>query len=697
MSTPSLPRKAAPAALPSITETPNELTDEIDIADPLGIVRLLRQTDAQLFNGWRAHMGVMEKPMAERIEQLGNWVSDLIDSETPSKVVMAGAGTSGRLAHFAARTWNGLLQREELPSRFDYLIAGTDLALIAAQEGAEDDPVAAVRDIERAFQGCKEGIYIGITCGLSAPYVAAQLDWVLNHPPFRAVLIGFNPTNRSRTAQIPVLNCSFADVVARMVDHPDHLIINPVYGPEAVQGSTRMKGGSLTKIILDVAFSCGLSGSDAYSAAAVDDDEDDDRALNPSSPDLFDGPDNEPEYFGPNPRRPDSDSEEPRTPFSSRDPLAEEARRASGGDVSFDPEDDGPDADDEILMGSSASLLRNFEDSVRDVYSHRSDLAALIAAGAEKLSAGGHIYYLGTGSLGLLALIDASECPPTYGDKFEDVRGFVEGGWETVLGSGQIGPSDLPHYRIDLLDYEREVLPTLTKNDLVVGIGLNGFTAQVERLMLSSLQSGATTAAIRFRCPWLATCPRIPPADPFMTPPTFRNSDDMEDPRVTVGTIGWVRSVPEWASLCVSPMVPVGAHAHRLAEVELSAKLCFNALTTGAHVLSGKVFKNRMIDLRISNIKLYFRAIGIIQAFSGCDEGTARQALHKSVFGVDALSKEQDAALPPEVISRGTGVDKIVPRAILLATGRHTYAQATEELRKDPVVRRVIERLQHNQ
>ena len=103
--------------------------------------------------------------------------------------------------------------------------------------------------------GKKRVLYIGITCGLSAPYVAGQLHYANQHrDTITPILIGFNPLERARTVPIEGWTKTFAGVLAELHDHPSFAAIVPVVGPEALTGSTRMKGGSATKIILEAMF-----------------------------------------------------------------------------------------------------------------------------------------------------------------------------------------------------------------------------------------------------------------------------------------------------------------------------------------------------------------------------------------------------------------------------------------------------------
>ncbi len=654
----------------SITEIPNELTDGIDLASPLGIVRIFRQSDAQLFAGWRDFPGILDTEILRKMSRLVDWTLEILRTEGTRRIVLSGAGTSGRLAYFATRTYNGILQRHGLEPIFRYLIAGGDAALIAAQEGAEDSPQAGARELIDCLGDARRSLYIGITCGISAPYVAGQVDWLKDHPEHYAVLMGFNPPDRARRVPVEGWDKTVGDVVDDLLTRPEHMmLLNPIYGPEAITGSTRMKGGSMTKILFDLVFCHALEASGLIPSAAIEELEDD----------FLEDEENEEDW-----------EDEPETDAELDWPEAAPGKGMSYNSVA-DALRDGEDEEADLF---SRSAIERFEDQVRSVYSERDDLARLVEAGGNALRSGGHIYYIGSGPLGVLALVDASECPPTFGARFEDVRGFVEGGWNTILGPGSATPVDKPHYYNDLPDYERDVLPKLTVKDLVVGVGLNGFTANVERLMLKSLSSGAQTAAILVRCPGLTPAERTPASDPFLSAPALRNFSDTEaERRIPLGH-GWLRMVPEWTTLCVSPLSTGHFFGpHRLAEAELAAKLCYNALTTGGHVLAGKVFGNRMIDLRISNNKLYYRTLGIIQALAGVDEATARLAMHKSVFAKDDLSDEELQAVPSVVIPLATWKDRVVPRAILLATGRFTIETATEELKQEPIVRKVIERL----
>jgi len=118
-----------------------------------------------------------------------------------------------------------------------------------------------------------------------------------------------------------------------------------------------------------------------------------------------------------------------------------------------------------------------------------------------------------------------------------------------------------------------------------------------------------------------------------------------------------------------------------------------NALTTGGHILSGKVYQNRMVDLRISNNKLFHRTIGIIQHITGISADAAKRYMLRSIYKTDRVTPPMLHAKPSEHVKASTNVPKIVPKALIMAVGRTTLAEAEKLLKKEPIVRAAIERL----
>lgn len=209
---------AVPYLDPRLTERRNPRTTEIDLASPAQIVDLINAEDAtvpQAVATQRDHIARAIE-LAERTFRAGG------------RLIYVGAGTSGRL---------GVLDAAECPPTFgtdpsmvQALIAGGAPALTRAQEGAEDRPADAARDLDALAVGASD-LVIGIAASGTTPYVRAAL--------VRA---------QERGASTGIVSCSPPpDELLRLVD----VAILPLTGPEVVTGSTRMKAGTATKLVLN--------------------------------------------------------------------------------------------------------------------------------------------------------------------------------------------------------------------------------------------------------------------------------------------------------------------------------------------------------------------------------------------------------------------------------------------------------------
>ena len=145
------------------------------------------------------------------------------------RLIYVGAGTSGRLAMFAARTFNRLAAQIGIEPCFHYLIAGGDPALIKAKEGSEDDPITAQKDLAAITDDTDMVLYIGVSCGFSAPYIAGQLDYASDRENFFSILIGFNPPELARKIKIENWDKRFFDVVEKIKNHPHCITSNPTW------------------------------------------------------------------------------------------------------------------------------------------------------------------------------------------------------------------------------------------------------------------------------------------------------------------------------------------------------------------------------------------------------------------------------------------------------------------------------------
>jgi len=127
---------------------------------------------------------------------------------------------------------------------------------------------------------------------------------------------------------------------------------------------------------------------------------------------------------------------------------------------------------------------------------------------------------------------------------------------------------------------------------------------------------------------------------------------------------------------------------------ELAVKYVFNAISTAACIVKGLVFSNRMINMGVSNNKLFFRAIRIIQGVTDVDAGTARGCLLSAIHGLErdeVAKRERDdpkwAVISHHVIV-ATPKPLVLPHAILLASDSTlTYAAAQAALKREPLLR----------
>ena len=203
---------------PRLTEQRNPRTERIDVASSLAIVDLLNaedQTVAQVVHAER-----------ERIAQAIELVVTAFAAG--GRLVYVGAGTSGRL---------GVLDAAECPPTFGTppervvgVIAGGYGALVKSVEGAEDDVNAGMAAMDTA-QVTPADVVVGIAASGTTPYVRAALA--------RAQTIG---------AKTVIVSCS--PPPSLLLDTCDVAII-PIVGPEALTGSTRMKAGTATKLVLN--------------------------------------------------------------------------------------------------------------------------------------------------------------------------------------------------------------------------------------------------------------------------------------------------------------------------------------------------------------------------------------------------------------------------------------------------------------
>lgn len=243
----------------------------------------------------------------------------------------------------------------------------------------------------------------------------------------------------------------------------------------------------------------------------------------------------------------------------------------------------------------------------------RTDLAEAIDRTADALRQGGRLFYIGAGTSGRLGVLDAAECPPTFCTPPDLVQGIIAGGAGALLRSSEAledraedGMQAIAHHHI-------------TSRDVVVGITAGGTTPYVHGAIQAARQRGATTVLI--------AC--VP------TSQVQLESVDINI-RLLVGA-------------------EVLAGSTRL-KAGTATKLALNILSTGVMVKLGKVYGNRMVDVAVTNSKLYDRALRIVQDLTDLSREEAATLLEKS-----------DRQVKLALLSYWTGVDAEAGRQILAA------------------------------
>lgn len=223
---------------------------------------------------------------------------------------------------------------------------------------------------------------------------------------------------------------------------------------------------------------------------------------------------------------------------------------------------------------------------IEAVAAARQDLARAIDCTAKALAGGGRLFYVGAGTSGRLGVLDAAECPPTFCTSPEMVQGIIAGGAAALVRSSEgledsvdDGAAAIAHHRV-------------THRDVVMGITAGGTTPYVHGAIAAARQRGARTL-------FLACVPAE-----------------------QVGI-----EVDVDMRLLVGPEVLAGST--RL-KAGTATKLALNILSTGTMVRLGKVYGNRMVDVSVTNSKLYDRSLRILQDLTEVSRDEAAALLEKS-------------------------------------------------------------------
>ncbi|GLY61278.1 N-acetylmuramic acid-6-phosphate etherase [Pectobacterium brasiliense] len=210
-------------------------------------------------------------------------------------------------------------------------------------------------------------------------------------------------------------------------------------------------------------------------------------------------------------------------------------------------------------------------------------IAQVVDRVVQAFGCGGRLIYCGAGTSGRLGILDASECPPTYGTPREQVVGLIAGGHPAILqavenaeDNSEMGEQDLRNLNFNA-------------RDVLVGISASGRTPYVLGAMAYATTLGATVAAI--------SC----------------------NPNSEMSQV---------ADIAIEPLVgaEVVTGSTRM-KAGTAQKLVLNMISTGAMIRCGKVFGNLMVDVEATNAKLLQRQLSIVVEATDCSQEEAAQAL----------------------------------------------------------------------
>ncbi len=213
------------------------------------------------------------------------------------------------------------------------------------------------------------------------------------------------------------------------------------------------------------------------------------------------------------------------------------------------------------------------------VASQAEAIAKAIDIIARQLDAGGHLIYIGAGTSGRLGVVDASECPPTFGVDPTVVRGVIAGGQGAMFRAVEGAEDDRDRGAAELMENGASA------GDVVVGLSASGGAPYV----LGALEKAREIGAI----PMGITC----------------NPDSLMHPLCEVIMAPYV-----------GPEVITGSSRLKAGTAQ---KLILNMLSTGAMVRTGKVVGNLMVNVKPTNSKLRDRCIRILMELGDCDRDTA--------------------------------------------------------------------------
>ena len=261
---------------------------------------------------------------------------------------------------------------------------------------------------------------------------------------------------------------------------------------------------------------------------------------------------------------------------------------------------------DRVSTEKMIGIINNEDKKVAlAVEKEKKNIAEAVDSITEALKNGGRLIYMGAGTSGRLGILDASECPPTYGVSSELVQGLIAGGEKAIKKSIENAEDSKKEAVKDLKDID------FSKNDFLVGIAASGSTPYVIGGLEYANSLGAKTASL--------SC----------------------NPESKTAEVAEISIAP-----VVGPEVITGSTRMKAGTAQ---KMVLNMLSTATMIKLGKVYKNYMVDLQVKNKKLAERAKNIIMAVSEVSYKKAEKYLEKTDYNVKLAIMMINTGLKKEI------------------------------------------------
>ena len=693
-----------------ITERQSHHSTNLDECDGYGIQRATRACEAEIFSGYGPWSALTDNKIIHKLVSAVEYIVQALREAAKDEyggealVVFSGAGTSGRLCWTACHLLNALAKAYKLKVKGQCSLAGGNTAFNKSVEHAEDDAQAGKASLSEILLSHGQRIdgdassskkrpkttplvLVGVTCGMSATWVASQINYALSLDQAKVILLGFTPFEscRGMFAKPEVFQG-----IKRGEEEGKITILDPVVGPELVTGSTRLKSGTATKICLEMLIYIACEVVKKHSSLEASEREK-------------------------NKRRQGTNSIPTKEELAMEAELQEMASQAPSLSQHFSLQNSFINIFDhfgwvENLLGQYSGALdaaykwHNREvlkqevrfddilDPMTEVYVKGNEFLDIkvhpLQMGANSLNKNARIVYAGYGREGILGIIDASEQLPTFGCLQQDFQGFL---------LDQSVPEDI----LDVVGKERgleafeEMFKTLTCDDTLVFIFNIDVLQLNEKNKADALdwiqrvreerEKGKTFSVIFF------IAKQDSGEDPITGDPVPYEKDDSEYAGAMVRAMQGVKDAAFVDILTDLTELSVICGTFDLTS-EIALKSAINCFSSGANVMNGKVYRNRMIDVRLSNDKLFERAIQIVRDVSGKPRNVAIKAILDVIFQSSPEEREKNVDMTPDqlveknrsrYVGKASKMRKVVPTAVLIATGKYTFEEAQAALKSN--------------